>query len=141
MTDTQEKLYYGFDRETHHAAERIIEQEIIQCASSFIEHKGFFNMFKYDPYEVAENLFMDKEELMEYHGYLEEEAQEAIDYGNDHKEIFEWWQVSEWLYNKLRNAGQPVMQIDDLGWYYWGRTCTGQAIILDGTIQQIVKGL
>ncbi|NDU99225.1 hypothetical protein [Spirosoma terrae] len=50
-------------------------------------------------------------------------------------DIFEWYRVTQWLAEKLMDNGQPVL-CNDYG-YWWGRTCTGQAIILDGTIQQI----
>lgn len=51
------------------------------------------------------------------------------------KEIFEWWSVTAWLGEKLNDMGEAVLK-NDYG-YWWGRTCTGQAIILDGTIQKI----
>jgi len=52
-------------------------------------------------------------------------------------EIYEWWAVSSWFGEKLRERGQPV--IDAWGKAYWGRTCTGQAISLDGCIIGIAK--
>lgn len=55
------------------------------------------------------------------------------------QEIFEWWIVTEWLYEKLKAKGEPVLE-----WgcnYYWGRTCTGQAILLDGVITDICADL
>lgn len=51
--------------------------------------------------------------------------------------IYEWYRVTNWLASKLIQNGQPVLA-NDYG-YWWGRTCTGQAIILDGTIREIAK--
>jgi hypothetical protein len=50
--------------------------------------------------------------------------------------IQEWWRVSEWLGDELRAIGQPVLSNEHGLW--WGRTQTGQPIISDGTIQEIV---
>jgi len=35
------------------------------------------------------------------------------------------------------SLGEPILESDYGTW--WGRTCTGQAIQLDGTIQKIVE--
>lgn len=53
------------------------------------------------------------------------------------QEIYEWWAVAEWLAKDLISIGEPVL-VNDYG-QWWGRTCTGQAIILDGTMQKIAK--
>ncbi len=50
------------------------------------------------------------------------------------QEIFEWWIVTEWFYKKLKDRGEPVLE---WGNHYWGRTCTGQAILLDEIISNI----
>lgn len=55
------------------------------------------------------------------------------------KEIFEWWLVSDWLLKKLERHGEPILKTDWGGW--WGRTCTGQAISLDGVIEDIYMDL
>ena len=55
----------------------------------------------------------------------------------DLQEIFEWYEITKWLAEKLIELGEPVLE-NEYG-FYWGRTCTGQSIILDGTIQQIAK--
>lgn len=53
------------------------------------------------------------------------------------QEIFEWWIVSKYLYNRLKDKGQPVMDWGNN--CYWGRCCTGQAILLDGIITEICE--
>lgn len=54
-------------------------------------------------------------------------------------EIYEWWAVSRWLGDKLKEQGCVV--IDSWGKSYWGRECTGQAISLDGCIFNIAKDM
>lgn len=55
------------------------------------------------------------------------------------KEIFEWWAITDWLAGKLENVGEPILFSDYGTW--WGRTCTGQSIELDGVIQKITENL
>lgn len=50
-------------------------------------------------------------------------------------EIFEWYIVTEYLYNKLREKDEPVMEWGNN--YYWGRCTSGQAVMLDGVISEI----
>lgn len=50
-------------------------------------------------------------------------------------EIFEWWLVSPYLADELKEQGEIV--IDALGCYWWGRTTSGQAIYMDSAIQKI----
>lgn len=57
------------------------------------------------------------------------------DYDLRQQEVFEWWAVSEYLYRKLQNHGEVV--VDTGSCYVWGRTTTGQAILLDGVISEI----
>ena len=50
-------------------------------------------------------------------------------------EPYEWYCVSQWLCDKLRGIGEVVIDNDFGCW--WGRTCTGQGLIMDGTLQEI----
>ena len=57
----------------------------------------------------------------------------------DYHEIYEWWIVTDWLFQKLKEEGQPVLEL--LGLNLWGRCTTGQAILLDGVITRICSTL
>lgn len=58
------------------------------------------------------------------------------DYAQDNPaEVYEWWRVSSWLCDKLHEIGEVT--IDNGYGHWWGRTCTGQAYIMDGTLQKI----
>lgn len=52
------------------------------------------------------------------------------------QEIFEWWAVSPWLYEQLKEEGKPVI---DTFPHLWGRTTSGQQIRLDAVITTIQK--
>lgn len=105
---------------------QFVSREVVFCQSSLVDmlissgklvSKGF-------DYENVTNLFNPDEEASD-----EQQAQE----------IYEWWLVSDWLLEKLEKKGQPVLKTDYGSW--WGRTTTGQAILLDGVIEDIYTEL
>lgn len=58
------------------------------------------------------------------------------DSDRDPQEVFEWWLVdSKWLSERLLEIGEPILD-NGLG-VWWGRTCTGQSIYLDSTLQLV----
>lgn len=70
---------------------------------------------------------------------IDQEMQDLKDLESEPQEVFEWWLVTDWLYNKLKVQGEVV--IDD-GWlHYWGRCCSGQAILLDHVIGVIAADM
>jgi hypothetical protein len=56
------------------------------------------------------------------------------------REVYEHWIVSRWLADKLAAHGEKVDD-DFAGMIVWARTTTGQAILLDGVIRDIVQEL
>ena len=88
-------------------------------------------------WEDVENLCIDCDEHYKDHGY--ESADDMRDSGADGQEIYEWWIVSSHLYNKLKENGEPVLEWGNN--YYWGRTTTGQTILLDGVISRICSDM
>jgi DNA-directed RNA polymerase subunit RPC12/RpoP len=63
----------------------------------------------------------------------DEELDEINELDTQAQDIFEWWLVSDWLAEKFADKGEPVLVNKAI----WGRTCTGQAILLDYVISQI----
>ena len=57
----------------------------------------------------------------------------------DPQEIYEWWLVTDFLARHPDAIGEPVL-INEYG-NWWGRTCTGQTVMLDGTLQAIARRL
>lgn len=63
------------------------------------------------------------------------EIENLFDKNEKPQEILEWWIVSNYLYRKLKEKGEPVLEWGNN--YYWGRGCSGMAILLDGVISSI----
>lgn len=102
-------------------AKRLIDQEVFLNQTSLVcalQDKGDLDF----SYEKVSNLF-----------------EESEDGESEFKGIFEWFAVSRWLAKKLNDIEEPILENDYGQW--WGRTCFGQEIILDGTFQTIAKGL
>ena len=48
-------------------------------------------------------------------------------------EVYEWWRVSTWFCRQLDEIGEVTISNGYGCW--WGRCCTGQGYIMDGTLQ------
>lgn len=70
---------------------------------------------------------------------LEDEIQYLERLETQPQEIYEWWLVTDWLYDKLEEIGEPVLEWGSL--HIWGRGCSGQAILLDYSISKICEGM
>lgn len=80
---------------------------------------------------------LDEIELVGWAGDKKEITPDMLDeykYDNP-KEIFEWYLVSDWFLDRLRDINEPIIN-NDYG-EYWGRCCTGQSIYLDYDIQEL----
>src|SRR5690606_29795234 len=65
----------------------------------------------------------------------EEDWQEAVNDNASPQEVYEWWLVSDWLADRLKEIGEPVL-VNDYG-QWWGRCTTGQGYLMDGTLQKV----
>tara|TARA_S200002703_G_scaffold139634_2_gene130405 strand:+ start:251 stop:682 length:432 start_codon:yes stop_codon:yes gene_type:complete len=92
------------------------------------------------------NMFYDEEQIIDllldgdaYDAASEDVkeflVQEVRDNGKDYQEIFEYWLVSDWLYDQLERSGAPVLEFKGL--YFWGRTETGQCLTLDYYLNRV----
>ena len=81
--------------------------------------------------------FMDTENLGSEKIYTCPECKHIFDNDpeSEPQEIFEWWIVTDYLAEKLSEKGEPVVEWGNN--HYWGRTCMGQSILLDGVISSI----
>ncbi len=50
-------------------------------------------------------------------------------------EVMEWWLVTPYLAEQLKDEGEIIIAEHDC--YWWGRQTSGQAIYLDKVIQEI----
>lgn len=81
--------------------------------------------FAYDEREEE-----DEDDYLERLQTLVEETQQD----ESEPEIYEWWRVSEMLARNLKDIGESILDNGYGTW--WGRTCTGQSMLMDGTIQR-----
>jgi hypothetical protein len=75
------------------------------------------------------------EEIEAKRDKIEEEIGELNNLETEPQEVFEWWAISSYLYDKLKALGYVVCDAGSC--YIWGRTTTGQAILLDYVITKI----
>lgn len=66
-----------------------------------------------------------------------EDWREAVRDNGEAQNVYEWWLVTEWLCEKLRERGEVV--IDNGYGHWWGRTCTGQSALVDPTFWDIFQ--
>lgn len=134
---------------------KFVDREVFACVTSMVEYilgKSYEDNDTPFSYEDVENYYAPV--CPECHGtditesVIEEgEDDETIykceycdkvltegELDSEPQEVYEWWIVSGWLADKLRAKGEVI--IDDYT-SIWGRTCTGQAILLDGVISEI----
>jgi hypothetical protein len=140
-------------------AEVYLEGNILKCQSALVDaltKMGEHNQRIADAFCVdeIENIYRDTSEwtaeqcrnyLLERHSNSEPDLDEldeddwrrvANDAAmEDPQDPLEWWLVSEWLCGQFRDIGEVV--IDNEYGCWWGRTCSGQVIIMDGTLQRI----
>ena len=69
-------------------------------------------------------------------GYLET-LKDSVRDNCEPAEPYEWWRVTKWLCEQLRNQGEVVLDNDYGCW--WGRQTTGQSMIMDGVFQDIAR--
>ncbi len=121
------------------------ERDILACQSCLMDKLLREEVFTIDD---IDGLYPDPSEwsIEECRNFLDEYGEPAEDVDDwrdavrdnaEPLEIFEWWLITPWLCNELRHIGQPVID-DDYG-CWWGRCCTGQSYIMDGTLQEIAK--
>ena len=138
---TKEEFFNLDNHDIQDITMRFIHPHILRNQSALIndldklEVAGFF-------YEDIDNLYMTDEEIIKWHlDDIEIEGKEItaedldeFRYDNP-KEIYEWYLVSDWFFDRLKEINEPILN-NDYG-EYWGRCCTGQAIYLDYVIQEL----
>lgn len=54
---------------------------------------------------------------------------------DEYDEVFEWWLVTPYMAELLKENGEVIFA--DYDCYWWGRQTSGQALYMDGVIQTI----
>jgi hypothetical protein len=94
-----------------------VAREVLYSVSTLIQDIGEDSLLQNDIYDYMDNFEEDKET-------------------GEYPEILEYWLVSDYLLNRLKEKGEVVME-DYHGLSIWGRTCSGQSIMLDNVIEDI----
>ena len=135
----------GNSTENQRIKDYFVRREVLTCSSYEIEavlmaEKGSED-YPLPSYDDIENYYEWKCCNCGAGYQTQEEAKSCCDKDieQEPQEILEWWIVTEYLYNKLKEKGQPVLEWGNN--CYWGRTCSGQAISLDGVITVICKDM
>lgn len=138
---------------------KFVDREVIYCVSNLIHHMAqkdtncelleeFPDLFQgaptYGTYTCPECFHTwDGEPGVEEcddetcKGIIDSDESEEFE-PTEFDEIFEHWIVSDHLARKLGEKGESI-ETDFYGLTIWGRSCTGQAILLDGVINEIYK--
>jgi hypothetical protein len=119
--------------------------EDLENWESYPEYFGAYAKFsggtageRQEEIERLEELFEEWEEKdPEVSEAIRAEIEELERLETEPQEIYEWWIVSDYLFEKLREHGEPVIEWQNL--YIWGRTTSGQAILLDKVISDICE--
>lgn len=108
-------------------AEGLVRNHVMNCVSYLVAELVKHEEYQEDLWKVCSRPYTDE-------GL--DEGEEQDDYEGEEIEALEHWVVSDWLASRLKDRGEMV--VDFYGLTIWGRTCSGQAIYLDGVIGQIV---
>lgn len=137
-------------------AEKLIDREVLACQSALIDSvlqaEGALSMPMLDD---ATNLYQNRcpdcgEVTREATEDDQDEDGDATPWDhvctsctwqgdhpdNEPQEVMEWWLVSRWLAGQLEERGEVTLSDGQSHW--WGRCCSGQAILLDGIMQTII---
>jgi hypothetical protein len=132
-----EKIYYGNSTDAQKRyVERLINQEIKACQTALVEElfKTLFtsedvtNLYPTICPNCSVELPLDQDDCKVCGHDKYSQAQE----------IFQWFLITEpLLIDDLIKDGEPVLQNEFGTW--WGRTCFGQALVLDSTFWTIYQ--
>ena len=87
-------------------------------------------------HEITDRLILDNqnlvvEELMRH----DESIWDSLQNFDESSEVLEWWLVTPYMADMLKEKGEVILS--DYDCYWWGRTTSGQALYMDGVIQEI----
>ena len=88
--------------------------------------------------EITDRLILDNqnlvvEELMRH----DESLLDSLQNFNDSSEVLEWWLVTPYMAELLKEKGEVILSDYDCCW--WGRQTSGQALYMDWVIQEIAR--
>ena len=127
--DDVTNLYVNNDEEIDEKNDKI---ETIKDSDRYCE---LDNKYSEDELTGAEEIEYNK--LLKDIENIENDIEELQNAQEQPQEVFEWWIVSSYMARKLQEAGAVIIDGENI----WGRTTTGQAILLDGIISNICSDM
>ena len=112
------------------------EYAINQDGSYLTQKDNLWGLYDNDEREapIVDYEYESKEELIKW--YFDDMDWDINDYRS---EVFEHWIVTSWLFKKLQEQGETVVEL--YGLTIWCRTATGMAIAYDHVIKEIYQDL
>lgn len=88
--------------------------------------------------QIVDRLILDNqnlvlEELMKY----DDSIWERLENFDEESEILEWWLVTPYMAEMLKENGEVIFSDYDCHW--WGRQTSGQALYMDHVIQKVAE--
>ena len=95
--------------------------------------------------QIVNDLILDNqnlviEELMKHDECLWDELEnfdEDTDNFDEDTDVLEWWLVTPFMADMLKNNGEVILAAYDC--YWWGRQTSGQGLSMDWVIQEIAR--
>ena len=92
-------------------------------------------------YDIVErSVYCRVDDLINDYSILEEKFDQYGDLYDEYeepKEVMEYWAVDGWLANKLIDKGEIIYKSFFMN--IWARTTSGQAIYIDGVMEEIAE--
>lgn len=128
-------------------ASRLVANEVYCHVGGLIEKMQEYanesSFFEAITYEFLENVEPTDEQVAEYikdnttENYTPDRDEAYNELQLNACDILEYWAVSDWLADKLRDNGEPVATFGLTN--VWGRGTSGQAIAIDYVIEKITE--
>lgn len=125
--------------------ERFVSSEILACQSTLVDEALKREFFSLDEVENLYRPFEGKEfsdtpcfscnQMVACLDTQTGECERCFEDNQEPQEIYEWWLITGWFAEKLKQTGEPIL--DNEYGIWWGRCCTGQAIFMDGVILKL----
>ncbi len=112
------------------------EYTINEDGSYLGQRNGLWGLYDNDDEDnpIVDYEYETREALIDW--YFDDMGWDINDY---RQEVFEHWLVSSWLFKKLQEHGETVVELYGLN--IWCRTTTGMAIAYDSVIKEIYSNL
>tara|TARA_R100000008_G_scaffold43848_1_gene25459 strand:+ start:778 stop:1137 length:360 start_codon:yes stop_codon:yes gene_type:complete len=113
-TETNKLNWNGLTDKEQDFVETIINRDVLYLCNELVEYAS-----ENDDYIDFENVYEEEEDTF--------------------KDIFQYFIISEWLYEELSEIGACIAQFKGL--YIWGKTDFGQSMQMNHELKKIAKNV